>query len=152
MIEQRWAFSKFVESHIKKKLGLAKYGMVPKHSFLQEISSCMIATVPEKFFDRVQEGSIILKKSSSSFSFCQEGILVEGESSPVRTDLVILATGFRGEKKLRDIFVSPTFQNYIVGSPESILPLYRLAPFMHMLYIQVKNLIYASLILLGKFE
>ncbi|KAM1987243.1 hypothetical protein ACFX15_034539 [Malus domestica] len=60
----RWGFSKFVESYKNKKLGLAKYGMVPKHSFLQEISSCMIATVPEKFFDRVREGSIILKKVS----------------------------------------------------------------------------------------
>ncbi|PQQ11313.1 putative flavin-containing monooxygenase 1 [Prunus yedoensis var. nudiflora] len=120
----RWAFSKFVESYITKKLGLAKYGMVPKHSFLQEISSCLISTVPEKFYDRVQEGSIILKKSPSSFSFCQEGILVEGESSPVKTDLVILATGYRGDKKLKDIFVSPTFQDYIAGSPNATLPLY----------------------------
>ena len=121
-----------MESHVNKKLGLAKYGMVPKHSFLQEISSCMIATVPEKFFDRVQEGSIILKESpSSTFSFCQEGILVEGESSPVKTDLVIMATGFKGEKKLKDIFVSPTLQDRIVGSPETILPLYRLASVLH---------------------
>ncbi|XP_068319237.1 probable flavin-containing monooxygenase 1 [Pyrus communis] len=121
----RWGFSKFVESYINKKLGLTKYGMVPKHSFLQEISSCMIATVPEKFFDRVREGSIILKKSPGGFGFCQEGILVNGESSPVKSDLVILATGFRGEKKLKDMFVSPTFQDYIIGSPKSILPLYR---------------------------
>lgn len=102
--------------------------MIPKHSFLQEISSCLISTIPEKFYDRVQEGSIILKKSPSSFSFGQEGILVEGEASPVKTDLVILATGFRGDIKLKDIFVSPTFQDYIAGSPEAILPLYRLAP------------------------
>lgn len=103
--------------------------MVPKHSFLQEISSCMIATVPENFFDRVREGSIILKKSPGGFGFCQEGILVNGESSPVKSDLVILATGFRGEKKLKDMFVSPTFQDYILGSPKSILPLYRLSSF-----------------------
>ncbi|KAM5562722.1 putative flavin-containing monooxygenase 1 [Rosa sericea] len=121
----RWAFSKFVESYIDKKLGLSKYGMVPKHSFLQDISSCLISTVPEKFYDRVQEGSILLKKSPKSFSFCREGILVEGENSPVKTDLVILATGFRGDEKLKDIFVSPTFQDYIAGSPKSILPLYR---------------------------
>lgn len=114
-----------MESYITKKLGLAKYGMVPEHSFLQEISSCLISTVPEKFYDRVQEGSIILKKSPSSFSFCQEGILVEGESSPVKTDLVILATGYSGDKKLKDIFVSPTFQDYIAGSPNATLPLYR---------------------------
>ncbi|KAM1345824.1 hypothetical protein FF1_035158 [Malus domestica] len=121
----RWGFSKFVESYVTKKLGLAKYGMVPRHSFLQEISSCLISTIPEKFYDRVQEGSIILKKSPGSFSFCQEGVLVEGEVSPVKTDVVILATGFRGDKKLKDIFVSPTFQDYIAGSPEAILPLYR---------------------------
>ncbi|KAK9944348.1 hypothetical protein M0R45_009921 [Rubus argutus] len=92
----RWPFSKFVESHIDKKLGLSKYGMVPKHSFLQQISSCLVSTVPEKFYDRAGEGSIVLKKSPKSFSFCQEGILVQGENSPVKTDLVILATGFRG--------------------------------------------------------
>ncbi|TQE13944.1 hypothetical protein C1H46_000575 [Malus baccata] len=93
----RWGFSKFVESYINKKLGLAKYGM----------------------------GSIILKKSPGGFGFCQEGILVNGESSPVKSDLVILATGFRGEKKLKDMFVSPTFQDNILGSPKSILLLYR---------------------------
>ncbi|XP_004290049.1 PREDICTED: probable flavin-containing monooxygenase 1-like [Fragaria vesca subsp. vesca] len=122
----RWAFSKFVETYIDKKLGLSKYGMVPKHSFLQEISSCLISTVPEKFYDRVQEGSIVLKKSPKSFSFCQEGILVEGDNSgPVKTDLIILATGYRGDEKLKDIFVSPTFQYYVAGSPKSTLPLYR---------------------------
>ncbi|CAN6544784.1 unnamed protein product [Malus baccata var. baccata] len=108
----RWGFSKFVESYINKKLGLAKYGMVPKHSFHQEISSCMIATHHTE-------------KVSWRLGFCQEGILVNGESSPVKSDLVILATGFRGEKKLKDMFVSPTFQDNILGSPKSILLLYR---------------------------
>ncbi|XP_050365502.1 probable flavin-containing monooxygenase 1 [Argentina anserina] len=121
----RWAFSKFVETYINQKLGLYKYGMVPKHSFLQDISSCVSAIVPEKFYDRVQEGSIILKKSPSGFGFVEEGILVEGDASPLKTELVILATGFRGDKKLKDIFVSPTFQDYIMGQPDAILPLYR---------------------------
>ncbi|KAK0583483.1 hypothetical protein LWI29_037447 [Acer saccharum] len=120
----RWGFSKFVESDIKKKHRLVKYGMVPKHSFLEEISSCLISTVPEKFYDSVEEGNIILKKSQS-FSFCEEGILVDGETTPLKTDLVILATGFRGDKKLKDIFVSQTFQDYIAGSPSETLPLYR---------------------------
>ncbi|GMY05321.1 probable flavin-containing monooxygenase 1 [Fagus crenata] len=120
----RWAFSKFVESHIKKKLRLAKFGMVPKQSFLTEISSCLIATVPEKFYDKVEEGSIILKKGNS-FSFSKEGVLVNGEAQPLKTDLVILATGFKGEKKLKDTFLSPTFQNCIVGSLNASVPLYR---------------------------
>ncbi|PRQ25133.1 putative flavin-containing monooxygenase [Rosa chinensis] len=122
----RWEFSKFVETDANNKLGLYKYGMVPKHTFLQDISSCVIAIVPEKFYDRVQEGSIILKKSPSYFGFCKEGIWLKGKYfSPLKTDLVILATRFRGEKKLKDIFVSPTFQDYMMGPPEAILPLYR---------------------------
>ncbi|KAK3195829.1 hypothetical protein Dsin_027139 [Dipteronia sinensis] len=124
----RWGFSKFVESHINKKNRLAKYGMVPKHSFIQQISSCLITIVPEKFYDKVEEGSIILKKSKS-FSFCEQGIAVDGETTstttPLKTDAVILATGFRGDKKLKGIFVSQVFQDYIAGSPNETLPLYR---------------------------
>ena len=99
--------------------------MVPKQSFLTEISSCLIATVPEKFYDKVEEGSIILKKGKS-FSFSKEGVLVNDEAQPLKTDLVILATGFKGDKKLTDIFVSPTFQDYIAGSLNATVPLYRL--------------------------
>ena len=99
--------------------------MVPKHSFHTEINSCLIATVPEKFYDKVEEGSINLKKSKS-FSFCKEGVLVNGEAQPLKTDLVILATGFQGDKKLKGIFVSPTFKDYIAGSLDATVPLYRL--------------------------
>ncbi|KAI4297854.1 hypothetical protein L6164_037717 [Bauhinia variegata] len=120
----RWAFAKFVESHIKRKLGLAKFGMVPKHGFLKDVSSCLISTVPEKFYDKVQEGSIVLKKAPS-FSFTQEGILVDGEAETLKTDIVILATGFKGDQQLKNIFASPTFQDLILGSPKEILPLYR---------------------------
>ncbi|KAG4153197.1 hypothetical protein ERO13_D04G170200v2 [Gossypium hirsutum] len=120
----RYAYSKFVESDIKKKLRLEKHGMVPTHSFLKEISSCLISTVPEKFYDKVENGEIKLKKAPS-FSFCNNGVLVEGETSPIEADLVILATGFKGEKKLKHIFMSRTFQDYITGSPDAALPLYR---------------------------
>ncbi|KAG8655763.1 probable flavin-containing monooxygenase 1 [Manihot esculenta] len=120
----RWAFAKFMETHCKNKLPLAKFGMVPKHSFLQEINSCTLSTVPDKFYDKVEEGSILLKKAPS-FSFCKEGIKVDGEDQLLETDLVILATGFRGDEKLRDIFLSKFFQECIVGSPTSAIPLYR---------------------------
>ncbi|OMO92027.1 Dimethylaniline monooxygenase, N-oxide-forming [Corchorus olitorius] len=120
----RWAYSKFVEADIKRKLRLEKHGMVPEHSFLHEISSCLISTVPEKFYDKVEEGKIKLKKAPS-FSFCQNGVLVEGETTPIEADLVILATGFQSEKKLRDIFVSQTFQKHIAGSHDAAIPLYR---------------------------
>ncbi|CAJ1972943.1 unnamed protein product [Sphenostylis stenocarpa] len=92
----RWGFSKFVEIHIKWKLGLRKFGMVPNHSFHKEINSCLISTVPEKFYEKVEEGSIVLRKGPR-FWFCKEGIVVDGEgSSGLKTDLVILATGCNG--------------------------------------------------------
>ncbi|KAI6677503.1 hypothetical protein NL676_038299 [Syzygium grande] len=120
----RWAVSKFVESDIKRKLPLKKFGMVPKHSFLQEISSCLISTVPKTFYDRVEEGSIILKKAPG-FKFCKNGISIDGGVEPLDSDLVILATGFRGEKKLIELFESLLFRDSLSGPPNSIVPLYR---------------------------
>ncbi|XWS55170.1 hypothetical protein CRYUN_Cryun10bG0152000 [Craigia yunnanensis] len=120
----RWAYSKFVETDIKRKLRLATHGMVPTHSFLNEISSCLISTVPEKFYDKVEEGKIKLIKAPS-FSFCHNGVLVEYETTPIEADVVVLSTGFKGEKMLKDIFVSQTFQDYITGSPDATIPLYR---------------------------
>ncbi|KAK4849256.1 hypothetical protein QYF36_022950 [Acer negundo] len=98
--------------------------MVPEHSFLQKLSSCLTSPVPEKFYAKVEEGSIVLK-NSQSFSFCEEGILADNENEQLQTDLLIFATGFKGDKKLKDMFVSQNFQDYMIGSPNEALPLYR---------------------------
>ncbi|XP_077246818.1 putative flavin-containing monooxygenase 1 [Tasmannia lanceolata] len=119
-----WGYSKFVESYLRWKLPLKKYGMIPKHSFQQQISSCLVTTIPEKFYDKVEEGSIILKKSQT-FRFCKNGLVILGEAAALETDMVILATGFKGDQKLHDIFLSPTFKNYIMGSLSTTVPLYR---------------------------
>ncbi|EEF35127.1 probable flavin-containing monooxygenase 1 isoform X2 [Ricinus communis] len=120
----RWASAKFVESHIKHKHPLEKYGVVPNHGFLEQINSCLLTTLPEKFYDKVEEGSIVLT-NAPRFSFCEEGITLDGQTEPLETDIVILATGFRGDKKLQNIFTSKFFQHRIVGSPNAALPLYR---------------------------
>ncbi|KGN46711.1 probable flavin-containing monooxygenase 1 [Cucumis sativus] len=119
----RWLFSKIVETYMMKKLGLAKYGMVPTQSFLQDISSCLFAIIPENFYDKVEEGSIIFKQSQS-FSFCEEGIMIDGETEPIRSDLVILATGFRGDLKLKEIFASSMFRDYMTFH-DLAAPMYR---------------------------
>lgn len=80
--------------------------------------------LPDNFYDKVEEGSIILKKPKG-FKFCREGLVIDGENEPLKTDLVIFATGYRGDEKLKRLFHSPTFQNYIMGSPTSTFPLYR---------------------------
>ncbi|KAM3376731.1 hypothetical protein P3S68_009144 [Capsicum galapagoense] len=122
----RWGFSKFVESYIKYKHKLAKHGTVPEHSFLNDLSSCSLAVVPEGFYDRVEEGSIKLIKKAENFGFSKEGIVFEGQAEPVKFDLVILATGFKGIDKLKHIFESPNYQEFIAGSDDSTtVPLYR---------------------------
>lgn len=114
-----------MESYIKWKLQLEKFGMVPKHSFLREMNSCLISTVPKDFYKRVEGGSINLKKAQS-FCFNREGVLLDNDKSEVvKADLVILATGFKSVDKLKDIFRSPTFQTRISGRPENAVPLYR---------------------------
>ncbi|XP_051113800.1 probable flavin-containing monooxygenase 1 [Andrographis paniculata] len=120
----RWAISKYVERYISWKTPLKKYGMIPGESFVQEISSCQILYLPENFFDKVKDGSIIFKRSQH-FSFCDEGLMIEGEHNPIKADLVIFATGYKGDEKLRNMFVSPTFRKRILGSQESTVPLYR---------------------------
>lgn len=120
----RWGMSKFVESYLIWKLPLRKYGMIPKHSLVDETSSCTLFFLPDKFFDKVEEGSIVLKKSKR-FSFCKEGLLVDGEVDPLKADIVFFATGYRGDQKLKNIFASPTFANIIAGTPTSSVPLYR---------------------------
>ncbi|MCD7464002.1 hypothetical protein HAX54_051900 [Datura stramonium] len=122
----RWAFSKFVESYVKHKHELAEHGMVPDHSFLNELSSCSVSLVPEGFYDRVKKGNIKLIKKAESFGFSKEGIVVESQAEPIKSDLVILATGFKGIDKLKYIFESPKYQEFIAGSDDSVaVPLYR---------------------------
>ncbi|BAT79888.1 flavin-containing monooxygenase [Vigna angularis] len=121
----RWGISKVVETTLKWKMPLKKYGLIPDHSFFQDLSTCLIAVFPDKFFDRLKEGSIIIKKSQS-FSFCSEGVILDGEAKPLETDMVIFATGYRGDQKIRNMFKSTHFQNHIALPPtSSTVPLYR---------------------------
>lgn len=121
---KRWGVSKLIETYLRWNLPLKKYGMVPKFSFLEDFSSCQIAMLPDKFYDRVEEGSIIIK-NSHNLSFCEEGLIIDGENRPIETDVVIFATGFKGDEKLRNIFESPVFKNNIMGSPTATVSLYR---------------------------
>ncbi|KAL4569653.1 hypothetical protein LXL04_025295 [Taraxacum kok-saghyz] len=120
----RWGVSKFVESHIKRKLPLAKYGMVPQESFSKEARSSLIIYLPDSdgFFNAVEKGSIKLKKTPN-YSFYENGIQIEEDNTHIEADIVIFATGFKGVEKLKDIFESSTFRHFITDSPR--VPLYR---------------------------
>ena len=98
--------------------------MVPDYSFSFAMSSCLIAMLPKGFYDRVDDGSIILKKSKR-FSFCSDGINLEDGEESIKSDIIILATGFRGDQKLRDIFTENWCRNIVAGSSDTSVPLYR---------------------------
>ncbi|CAA6663274.1 unnamed protein product [Spirodela intermedia] len=121
----RWLISTFVASYHQWKLPLRKYDMIPDHGFFQEISTCSLGLLPEKFYDRVEEGSIILRKLQR-FRFHEKGVIVDGEVKPIESDVVIMATGFRGDQKLKNIFTSDDFRNKLMG-PSSTIALYSLA-------------------------
>ncbi|XP_038710968.1 probable flavin-containing monooxygenase 1 [Tripterygium wilfordii] len=120
----RWGISKLIESYLRWKFPLKKYGMIPKHSFLDTIYSCQVGMLPKKFYEKVEEGGIILKRAQS-FSFCQEGLVVDGEARPLETDVVIFATGYKGDEKLKNIFESAFLKNLLDPSSTSTFPLYR---------------------------
>ncbi|TVU10283.1 hypothetical protein EJB05_43804 [Eragrostis curvula] len=120
----RWAISKVIETYFKWSIPLQKHGMVPDYNFSYAMSACLIAMLPEGFYDMVDEGSIMLKKSKT-FSFCDNGIILQDGNERVKSDIVILATGFRGDQKLRDIFTANWCKRIVAGSSNTAVPLYR---------------------------
>lgn len=117
----RWAMSKFVEFYLLWKLPLRKYGLVPDRSFLQEISSCQVSSVPDNLFPKAEEGFILFRKSSNC-SFSSKGIVLD-DGTEVGADLVVLGTGYDGEKKLKSIL--PTRFVHVLQKSADPLPLYR---------------------------
>ena len=115
-------FSKFAESYYS--IPMKKHDMVPDHSLFEALAAATIAITPKDHYKRLDEGSIVLKKSKT-FSFCKEGVVVEGETSPVKSDVVIFGTGFKGDDKIKNMFTSEYFRNIAVGSESTTVPLYR---------------------------
>lgn len=112
-----------IEIYLRWKYPMKRYGALPEHSLGEQFRSCVTPTMPACFYDTVQEGSLVLKKSNR-FSFCSNGLIIDqGEMARVYpTDVVILATGFKGDEKLRNMFASTFFQKCVVVSSA---PLYR---------------------------
>jgi dimethylaniline monooxygenase (N-oxide forming) len=88
------------------------------------VSSWLIALTPDKFFDKVEQGSIVLTKTKQ-FSFSKEGVILQGEFAPIKSDVVIFATGYKGDQKIQDMFSSHLFRDIVVGTPSTAVPLYR---------------------------
>ncbi|KAK8460294.1 hypothetical protein SEVIR_2G309166v4 [Setaria viridis] len=120
-----WLISKVTEAYYKKAIPMREHGMEPELGFAGSISSCNIGMLPDAFYDKVRGGSIVIRRSGA-FSFCEDGLVLDGaDRRVVPADLVILATGFRGDQKLRDMFVSPRVKDIVAGSSDTTVPLYR---------------------------
>ncbi|KAF0902563.1 hypothetical protein E2562_018059 [Oryza meyeriana var. granulata] len=118
----RWLLSKLAETYYKMQIPMEKHGMVPEESFAGSMSGCRLGVLPDGFYDRVEEGSILIKRTRS-FSFCTDGLVLDDTGERVEADVVVLATGFHGEQKLRDMFVSATFKQMVAADTPA--PLYR---------------------------
>ncbi|GLJ07603.1 hypothetical protein SUGI_0070640 [Cryptomeria japonica] len=117
----RWAINKFVELSELWRFPLKKYGLVPDMSFLEAITSCNIGSFPDKLFPKVEEGLIRFRKSSS-WSFYNKGIVLD-DGSKMEADVVVLGTGYDGDKKLKSLL--PTKFGDVIEKSGGALSLYR---------------------------
>ncbi|KAA8538722.1 hypothetical protein F0562_028297 [Nyssa sinensis] len=120
--KKRRAISKFIETYLVWKLPLVKYGLKPDHPFEEDYASCQMAILPENFFVEAEKGRILFKRASQWW-FWSRGIEFE-DSTRLEADVVLLATGYDGSKKLKALLPEP-FCSLIQDSNSGIMPLYR---------------------------
>ncbi|GMJ11128.1 flavin-dependent monooxygenase 1 [Hibiscus trionum] len=117
----RRGISKLMESFILWKLPLKKYRLKPDHTFEEDITSCQMATVPENFFAEADRGNIVFKRASDWW-FWEDGIEFD-DNTKTKADVVVLATGYNGMKKLKTILPEPC--RSMIEYPYGIMALYR---------------------------
>ncbi|KAK4546712.1 hypothetical protein RGQ29_032874 [Quercus rubra] len=98
-----------------------KYGLKPDHPFEEDYASCQMAIMPENFFSEADKGKILFKRASNWW-FSKEGIEFDDDTK-LEADVVVLATGYDGKKKLKAILPEP-FRT-LLEYPSGIMPLYR---------------------------
>jgi len=93
--------------------------------------------VPEKFFEEADKGMIRFKRTTNWW-FYDEGIEFE-DGTTLEADVVILATGYDGMKKLKAIVPEP-FRSWL-EFPWGIMPLYRYVHFFNTLFFLYSKLV-----------
>uniref|UniRef100_A0A0D9WN12 Flavin-containing monooxygenase n=1 Tax=Leersia perrieri TaxID=77586 RepID=A0A0D9WN12_9ORYZ len=121
----RWLLWKLMETYYKRHTPMQRHGMVPSYSFSRSALACRLGILPERFYDQVDDGSIVLKRCDPSFSFCANGLVLDGTGDRVDADVVIFATGYQADRQLREIFVSPWFSKIVGETSDATVPLYR---------------------------
>jgi dimethylaniline monooxygenase (N-oxide forming) len=122
---QRWLVATLIGTYYRIHIPMRKHGMVPDSNFSQATLGWRLGFLPDRFYERVHEGGIVLKRCES-FSFCADGLVLDGTGERVDADVVVLATGFDGDQLLRSVFTSPWFREIVAsGTSDTMLPLYR---------------------------
>ncbi|RCV21193.1 hypothetical protein SETIT_4G118800v2 [Setaria italica] len=121
-----WATSKVTEAYYKWSIPMREHGMVPDCGFGEASLGWRLGILPEGFYDRVDEGSVELRRCGS-VGFCADGLVLHDGAGErvVGADVVILCTGFDIDRPLRDVFASPWFSEIIADDDAAVLPLYR---------------------------
>ncbi|KAL6965572.1 flavin-containing monooxygenase [Sarracenia purpurea var. burkii] len=103
--------------------GINIWGVSIGYLYFNRFSELLVHKPDETFLHSI----LATLLSPLSFRFCREGLVIDEnrQSETLKLDLVILATGYKGDEKLKRIFLSRTFQNCIMGSQTSTVPLYR---------------------------
>jgi dimethylaniline monooxygenase (N-oxide forming) len=128
---QGWVTSKLTEAYYKWSIPMREHGMEPDCGLGEACLGWRLGILPEGFYDRVDEGSIELRRYGGSVSFCANGLVLDaggdgGERIVVGADVVILCTGFDIDRPLRDVFASSWFGEIIAADDAAdVLPLYR---------------------------
>ncbi|XP_004292891.1 PREDICTED: probable flavin-containing monooxygenase 1 [Fragaria vesca subsp. vesca] len=117
----RKVVSKFIESYLLWKLPLVKYGLKPEHPFLEDYASCQMAILPDNFFPEADKGNLKFKRASKWW-FYDGGVEFE-DNTRLEADVVVLATGYDGKKKLQSVLPEP-FRSLMLDS-SGTMPLYR---------------------------
>lgn len=117
----RWIIFKLLEFYLCWKLPLQKHGLVPDHSFVEELASCNTSTYPANLFPRAEEGCVHFRKSSN-WSFSSKGIVLD-DGTEVKADIVVFATGYDAEKKLKSLLPEPFAD--VLEKTAGVVPLYR---------------------------
>ena len=115
-----------MELYLRWKLPLRKYDLVPDHSFVEEFSSCNLSLFHGNLFSRAEEGCILYGKSPN-WSFSLEGVVLD-DGTEVEADLVVFATGYDTEKKLKTLLPEPF--SYVLEKSAGVVPLYRYGYFL----------------------
>ena len=75
----RWLVGKVTEAYYKMLMPMRKHGMVPGHSFSAAALGWRAGVLPDRFYDMVDRGSIVLRRCGASFGgFRAGGVVLDG--------------------------------------------------------------------------